>query len=755
MPEKLERLSREVHRAIRIAEAHDAVWEICNLSSEPASGAVTVVITMKVGLPCIWVAQGFSPHGVKALEPVTFVFPGGYPLLPPKIGLRPDFNRSLPHIQPGDSSELPEPCLCEGSLGEFIHQKGFAGVLNQLMEWLDKAALGTLIDLNQGWEPIRRDLLSDRVVADSAMLRSMVMKNRGHIYFCTRCMLKPLGKGQYIQAEVLPEQVGVNSKNFDSLFAHEAGGTGVRGAISILIWPDENVISGEYFPETVRNYASLIDRATKFGCKDIFKDVIAWIRSCGFKRITDNPVPVVVLLVARRPAAVIGTGSNLEICPYLLLISAATAKDEDTVLPMGLHHGVSRSLLMEMSGVTIEGRTPRWILAGCGSLGSKIAMHLARTGMAPSTVIDKSCLSPHNVARHALFPAIPGVIDFCLNAKAEALGNAIKGLDQNSVASFEDLVSMANDPGKIAKLLPKDSWGIVNTTASLAVREALARMGQLARIPRILEATLFAKGMVGLIAVEGPKGNPNTLDLITEAYVLMLEDGRISGLVFNSGDALSRQPVGEGCGSLTMVMTDARLSLFAASMSEAVSNWLSSALPPSGGSINLGVLGTDGMSLNWTKNEVSPSVVVPVDGDSGWQVRISSRACAKIHRDVSEWPRVETGGILVGRISEVTKTFFVADVLPAPADSKRSRFEFVLGQLGVREILSDYSQACNFSLFCLGTWHSHLQPSGPSERDLATADTVALARLAPSILVIHTPSGFKAVLAEKTTSSAH
>jgi hypothetical protein len=129
-------------------------------------------------------------------------------------------------------------------------------------------------------------------------------------------------------------------------------------------------------------------------------------------------------------------------------------------------------------------------------------------------------------------------------------------------------------------------------------------------------------------------------------------------------------------------------------------------------------------------------------------VRLSARAASKIDDEVARWPAVETGGILMGRMSEAARAFYITDILPAPEDSERSASEFWLGTRGARREISDYAEACGYSLFCLGTWHSHLAPSGPSAIDRSTAATVALARLAPSVLLIHTPAGSAALLAD-------
>ena len=39
---------------------------------------------------------------------------------------------------------------------------------------------------------------------------------------------------------------------------------------------------------------------------------------------------------------------------------------------------------------------------GCGSLGSKISLHLGRAGFGNMSFVDNEALSPHNSARHAL-----------------------------------------------------------------------------------------------------------------------------------------------------------------------------------------------------------------------------------------------------------------------------------------------------------------------------------------------------------------
>lgn len=325
-------------------------------------------------------------------------------------------------------------------------------------------------------------------------------------------------------------------------------------------------------------------------------------------------------------------------------------------------------------------------------------------------------------------------------------------MGQQATAITRDIIEILGDDTEAKKVLPRKSWAIVNATASLSVREALGSVRPETKIARVIETSLYAEGKVGLITVEGPGRNPDGLDLIAEAYVLASENEPMRTVMFASGDTVTRQTIGEGCGSATMIMSDAGISMFAAPMAEIILRMQAAALPDDGGRILMGSLAGDAISVSWSDNAVKPVISVPVEGDGEWRIRVSARAAEKIVREMEQWPGVETGGIVMGRISEAARTFYVADILPAPDDSQRSADEFVLGTHGVRRMISDYAESCSYNLYCLGTWHNHLIASGASNTDRATAAAVALARLAPSILLIHTLSGFRALLAADASS---
>ena len=64
----------------------------------------------------------------------------------------------------------------------------------------------------------------------------------------------------------------------------------------------------------------------------------------------------------------------------------------------------------------------RLLFLGCGAIGSKVLLHLARSGQGKMTLADYDELSPHNLVRHALLS------DGLGTGKAKGLKNAIKGM---------------------------------------------------------------------------------------------------------------------------------------------------------------------------------------------------------------------------------------------------------------------------------------------------------------------------------------
>ncbi len=752
------RVPDAIRRALGIAKQHPGVTSVGEPSFDRTSGRTSVILGLEVNLANAWRARGVSSTGVRAVEEIRVDFPPNYPIRPPEFSLRPDFSRENAHVQPWLSNDgRPVPCLVDGDQSEATLQFGFGGLLNQVVIWLDRASQGTLIDHTQGWEPTRRDQLDDIVICDMSAMRARIRDEGGHqIFFFNFNQSGSREEPGWCIGELQAQDLEIEKvapKNFGMEMIEDSPPLYAGRGPAVLIWPDVEKIADVYYSETVTDLSSLRERAGYFHCDAILDVSLTRLKVWAETNNVDHRTGLLVLFCARRPCNLIGENSSFEISPYLVWDYKMDEPEAGSVpvRPAGHRARIGQELLARVSGLPGFDVQPTWTLLGAGSLGSKVGLHLARAGLAPSVVVDKRVMSPHNAARHALLPMATQSQLPWMQPKAALLCGAIRNLGQTSSTLEKDIRDVTADNGLSAEAWPESTKVVVNTTASLAVREALNAASSTLLATRVIETSLYAEGQVGLIGVEGPDRNPRLGDLLAEFYALAAElPGIATRLAQPDARELSRVRIGEGCGSETMPMTDGRISIFAAGMSEYLLGGLTHGLHESSGELLIGQLSGDGLGVEWSRFELPPVTAIGCDGTDDWSVRLHHRAASKISAEVANWPGVETGGALIGRISEASRTISVVDVVPAPEDSVRSKHEFVLGTAGLSASLERIVSLTGGSLYCVGTWHNHLDASAPSGQDQETALAIALARCAPSALLIHTPNGYQAVMADRT-----
>ncbi len=139
------------------------------------------------------------------------------------------------------------------------------------------------------------------------------------------------------------------------------------------------------------------------------------------RRTIEPALPITVILIARRPFNLIGHTSPLEICPYVIefrSVDDLKPTSEAVVRLAGHRDSISTDVLRRTSHGHPEDAWLSWSMIGCGSLGSKIAMHLTRSGRAPVTVIDNDTIEPHNYARHSCLPVSADLDSMFYSSKA-------------------------------------------------------------------------------------------------------------------------------------------------------------------------------------------------------------------------------------------------------------------------------------------------------------------------------------------------
>lgn len=727
--------------------------EIAEVSVDASTGVTSVDVVFDTNLPSDWKSHGVSPTGVRSEEVVRFDFPPRYPSAAPCPSLRRDFNRDLPHMQPWLHDDRPVPCIYDGRLAELLHHQGILGIVYQTASWLQKAGDGSLIDPEQGWEPVRRDSFRDGLVADAQCLTSLASGAGSY-------QLRQFEYAKLLGQDGLPSVYGylrnpitdLSDRSLPDLLderpvLHRSDHR-VGQSLALIVWPEADAAGrpcrcATYAPETVSDLTTLHERAALYACQQGLDQAFAQLRQSVGEYPWLETFPFAIVLLVRRPFHLIGSHSDIEICPYVTELSVLSPSQDNKALvrPAAHFHTIGRSLLAEMSGGTKGPQDEPWSLIGAGSLGSKLAIHLGRAGVGPEVVIDSATMRPHNAARHALLPGSESHTSW-IQPKAVALCDALKGLDQESRPLAEDACRIATR--QTAPWSP-NSWALVNATASLSVREALAASPDRSRV---IETTLFSRGRIGLITVEGSRRNPSTTDLIAVFYAMIQGDSALRSAIGGGRDSMSRQMIGQGCGSFTMIMSDGRLSLFASGMAEYLLKKQRDGLPE-GGEILVGHLSDDELGLSWRINRIPPAEVVSAKmADEPWTVRVHDRVRSRIIDDAARWAAIETGGVLMGRLSEATRTVYVVDVLDAPTDSERSESHFVLGTRGLSRSIDSYCEATDGSLYCLGTWHTHPSGGAPSMKDRDTASTIALSSLRPALSLVYAPEGFHAYLTD-------
>lgn len=726
---------------------------------EPEDGRPRIRLDMNVEMPLDMKVDGISRSGVRTCEPVMLKLPAAFPWRSPRFYLREDFPRNFPHLMP--FAATPRPCLVEGDQDEYFLQFGLVEygifhLIEQLAIWLRKAAISGLIDPAQGWEPMLRRDFRDILEIDADAARNAVTKNGGWVVWQGRFFRR--GKPEACLNDATETwisskgvQTPLTQKADDKTFTSRRGDLAVSLGNTVVgvVWPDKNPdgtprISATYLPERVATLRDLHARAAELGCGRGLQSFLTNVERSFTGMSLLAPIPIGIVLCVRRPIHLIDSTSDIELLPYVVEIRADPNRaslfalgDDEPVAPAMHYQSLTAGLLQGLSGGPARAGLA---IIGCGSVGSKLTMHAVRGGQDIVAVSDESLLRPHNLARHAL-----GAEHVSSN-KAEALAKEVAGFGKAPTIHKGDLSHDLRDPELVKQIIPKTAGAAINSTASLSVREALVSTATPRLRAQLFEAALFGRGRGAFLLADGKGHNPSHCDLIAELYATH-GGGRAAELLFDPAGGLTEIQIGQGCGSLTMTMDDARLSAMTASLSQEISRALDA--PVQQGLIIIGTADEDSPSTCWTRYIVPAFETVTIAGSDGWQLRLSQRVADMIRAEAKAYRSVETGGVMIGLTSARLKTVTVVDLLEAPVDSRRTSTLFVLGTDGLQSSIRSRHEQSGRTLFDVGTWHSHLRDDGPSSTDWKTAADLAAERAPPSILLIATPTRFHALVSPR------
>ncbi|WP_407313664.1 Mov34/MPN/PAD-1 family protein [Desulfosporosinus sp. SB140] len=687
-----------VRQAHRYAQEHPAIKKVSEIEILE-NGRYHFAVDFQINLPGKFDLIGETAKGVKKVEPVNFIFPENFPYKAPIIFLRDDFNRDFPHINPANKEVCP--CIYDGSLGELLQQpKWFDGILDQVADWLEKAAADNLINEQQGWEPMRSDNCNGLICYNrEELIRQLASSNElcNDVRFFQR------------KNEVFGLTIGLHDellKEKDVTLAR------VYGA-------NFNFTCDKYIPNYIENFSDLCELASLLKIED-------------FREKLNKTVPILkkydkkimfLTLAARRPYKIINDTTDIELINFVINVKLHKNKIhlKAGVSSIGHHNFCNTLLLQKFSGLekTYEKQI---VQLGCGSVGSKIAIHLARNGNNNFILVDNSFFGPHNNARYAL-------VEFGFyQEKTKLVKDALNKMGITVSKTYGDVSEVVNQI--------KTNVLYIDSTASLSVRNLLI---QNKLTGPVVNTSLYDNGRLALLAAEAPDRNPRVDDLISLVYSECLIDNTLR-TTFLSEQAVYTS-TGQGCGSFTTIAPDSRISISTAGVAARVQKYLSNDTPDNG-ELLLGFVEDDDMGISWKKLNTGKVTIIPARGDNDWEVRLQPKVISEMGMHSIDKAPNETGGALIGCISLINKTITVTNLIPAPEDSLSNEMHFELGTKGLRKEVMSIERKSNGLLTYLGTWHSHPKGGNASSIDKETkAKILVLRNYEPTICLIWTPNG--------------
>lgn len=728
--------------ALRELAGHQAVRS--QVAVQQVDDRRLAVFDVEVSLPSR-AENDVSATGVRRLETVYLVFPPNFPLKAPTPRLRTDFPSNFAHINPHQRGNLVPPCIFEGDLTELMHRFGIEKIVDQLVDWLKKAAADQLLDLNQGWEPTRRGSPDTSIEFDADSLAQSLPQD-GSVLALPSKMFQ-VGATRHLALG----QPGGGAGNFTLQRVQTTQAWSGTTPVFVACAPradGQPRIYGDYAADTVVDVPTLLERADTLG---ISADALrVSIESAIFRSMMVAPGAgnwpwpgdfcVGVVLAAHRPVHLIASHRTVEFVPYLVRIARQAHRPElrdATVESAYQIHQINPRLLAATSGYADADIQQMVTIVGCGSVGSKLALHMGRAGFGAQTLVDNESVSPHNMARHAL-------LDPTGWNKAEQTRKALAALGHQSVrAVARDIVPMLVAPGgeEMSDVVHPGTTLLVDTTASLQVAAAISRSPHLGGQIRVARAFLIGGGRVAALLLEAPQRAVRVDDLYANLYAQCRENAQLRAAIGGEGGEPTEVFVGDNCRSLTLSMPDSLLSRGSAGIATQVQQWLVSDFPHQA-QLLVGVGQDDDLGMEWHSYALAATQVLAATGDGGWAVRVSGTVAAAITTDSQHWTPRETGGALLGHVDVLSRTIYIADWVPAPEDSERYPEKFVLGTRGLKAALRQAHGDSVGYLHYVGTWHSHPMGGQHSQIDFDTLQRLAsFAPGLPVVSLVWTPKG--------------
>lgn len=403
----------------------------------------------------------------------------------------------------------------------------------------------------------------------------------------------------------------------------------------------------------------------------------------------------VALGVLARNDSDVGSGSG-----YVRMVGGAGGKAVPRlpISPANVHLEFERAVGAMISG-QVQPDMRRCILLGAGSLGSQLAVNLAREGRFDWTMIDHESLLPHNLARHALYPidvGRPKVVGLAHRVSA-LLGEQVRSFQADILHPREDLAADINAAMASAEI-------IIDASASVAVSRYLADLPRPGA--RRLSVFFNPAGTAVVLLVEGAESEITLRDLEAQYHRLVQSDPLLAAhFQTEAGIRYSGS-----CRAATNRISAGRAALLSAIASQAIT----AALSAPQAVVRVWTLG-ESYTVSLSEQPGAPVRRIAL-GD--WTVTYDQELARQIAALRAASLPHETGGVLLGITDTSRRSIHLVLALQAPQDSTGSVTAFERGVSGLATTVAAAAERSLHQVRYVGEWHSH--PRGSSTRPSAT-----------------------------------
>lgn len=635
---------------------------------------------------------------IRAVEPVAVVFgAGGH--APSVLALRADFPDTM-HQNAIPSGFPRSLCVDDRPWAEAQLTFTVADFIRRIQLWLAKAAKGELHDPAQPLEPlffgsalkilVPRAALAER--EDPAELIGFAHPDNPDIVV-TRLVGKDVRADGHpngfvvVPLRAAPQQTGRLRQSPATLAALAAElaqcgvDLGAEIARRVIAWAGLQ-------KDDLRRLSSRLAIIAAFPVEGADGKTADDLRAF----VTESTAGEVgaALGVIERNVSDVGSGSG-----YVRLIGVKEHKPVPAldIVPAEVHLDFSRDL-----GAAIGGQeapdTRAAVMIGAGSLGSQVAVNLAREGRFQWTLVDNDALLPHNLARHALFSSDVGL------PKAIAVARRMHGLLDEPIGHLACNVLAPSDNLKEAladRLKAADI--ILDASASIAVSRYVADLPDASG--RRLSLFFNPAGTAVVLLSEGTGRDVTLRDLESQYHRILRTEAALA-------DHLQPRARGLRYSGSCRAVTNRISASQAALLSAIAARGITAALKEDDAAIRIWSVSDESEVRLHLRRAAEVKRVTLGDWIVTYDTNVEAEVAALRDRNL---PR-ETGGVLLGISDTSRRSIHIVSALPQPDDSQGSVTRFERGVAGLQEVVAAAAEASLHQVRYVGEWHSH--PAGSS-----------------------------------------